>query len=125
MNYGDKPLTIPQEEDATPETGRTIRAITEVGLPALQGDEAAIAEAAEIRLAKLMAADDLLSALRTDKQETELGHMAGARPEKPVSAEEVRAAQTALNRLRHQEDAGWWLAQRDRTARELLAMFSE
>jgi hypothetical protein len=125
MNYGDRPLTIPPEEDGTPQTGRTIRAITEAGLPPLHGAEADIAVATEIRLEKLMAADDLLTLLRSDEQETELGHMAGAKPETPVSPDDVRAAQVALNRLRHQEEATWWLAHRDHAARELLAMFTE
>jgi len=125
MNYGEKPLEIPPEEGGTPRTGRSIRAITEVGLPALRGTEEDIAAAMEIRLDKLIAADDLLTELRSDEQETELGPMAGAKPERPVSPEDVRRAQMALNRLRHQEDAAWWLANRDRTARELIAMFAE
>jgi len=124
MNYGDRPLSIPPEQDATPQTGRAIRAITEVGLPPLRGTEADIAAAAGIRLDRLIAADDLLTGMRTDEQETELGHMAGATPAKPVSPDDVRRAQTALNRLRHQDDAAWWLANGDRTAEELIAVFS-
>jgi hypothetical protein len=123
MNYGDRPLNIPPEEDATPATERSIRAITEVGLPPLRGMAADIAAAHEIRLAKLIAADDLLTQLRNDEQETELGHMAGAQPSAPVSRQEVQEAQAALNRLRHQDDAAWWLAQNDRSVQELLALF--
>ena len=123
MNYGDRPLTVPPEEDGTPQTQRAIRAITEAGLPPLRGGEEDIAAAHEIRLAKLIAADDILTQLRSDEQETELGHMAGAQPQAPVSKNEVRQEQIALNRLRHQDDAAWWLAQRDRTAQELLALF--
>jgi hypothetical protein len=123
MNYGDRPLNIPPEEDGTPESERSIRAITEVGLPPLQGTEADIAAATEIRLAKLIAADDLLTMLRSDHQETDLGHMAGMQPAKPVSVDDVKRAQVALNRLRHQDDAAWWLANRDRTAQELIEMF--
>jgi hypothetical protein len=70
-----------------------------------------------------IAADDLLTQLRTDEQETELGHMAGAQPQTPVSKDEVRSEQIALNRLRHQDDAAWWLEQRDRAIKELLEMF--
>jgi hypothetical protein len=125
MNYGDKPLNIPPEEDGTPETARSIRAITEVGLPPLRGTEADIDVAGEIRLDKLIAADDVLTLLRSDHQETDLGHMAGMKPAKPVSADDVRRAQMGLNRLRHQDDAAWWLAHRDRTPLELIEMFGD
>jgi|SwirhisoilCB3_FD_contig_41_1939314_length_858_multi_2_in_0_out_0_1 hypothetical protein len=125
MNYGDRPLTIPPEEGGTPHTERSIRAITEVGLPPLRGTEADIAAATEIRLDKLIAADDILTQLRTDEQATELGDMSAIPPEAPVSKNEVQAAQAVLNSLRHQDEAAWWLAHRDRTAQQLLAMFAE
>ena len=123
MNYGDRPLNIPKEEDGTPQTDRSIRAITEVGLPPLRGTEADVATAVEIRLAILIAADDVLTDMRSDEQETALGPMAGMQPTQPTSRADVHAAQTALNRLRHQDDATWWLANRDRAARELIEMF--
>jgi len=125
MNYGDRPLTIPHEDDATPESERAIRAITEAGLPQLRGTEPEVAFAANIRLQKLISADDYLTQLRNDEQETALGPMAGAQPSAPVSKSEVRREQAALSRLRHQDDASWWIARQDRTAVELLSSFLE
>jgi hypothetical protein len=125
MNYGDKPLTIPPEEGGTPHTPRSIRAITEVGLPALQGTEADIAAASEIRLDKLSAADEVLTLLRTNQQETELGAQSANPPSIPVAESQVQVAQMALNTLRHQDAADWWLAHQDQTARQLLEMFTD
>ncbi len=125
MNYGDRPLTIPPEEGGTPHTERSIRAITEVGLPPLRGTDADIAAAVEIRLDKLEAADDVLTQMRVDEQETELGSQSANPPQVPITKEEVQTVQRALNRLRHQDEAAWWLGQQERTARELLLMFAD
>src|SRR5579862_4455591 len=124
MNYGDKPLEIPPQEGGTPETERSIRAITEVGLPSLRGTEADIGEAAALRLDKLIAADDLMTELRTEEQQAELDQQDAPNGRRTELATAVHRAQTALNHLRHQDDAAWWLMQRDRTARELLEMFA-
>jgi hypothetical protein len=125
MNYGDRPLTIPPQEGGTPETERSIRALTEAGLPALQGTPTDIEAARAIRLNKLIAADDVLTALRTNEQQTELGEASAVPPESPVSESQVQAAQRALNQLRHQEEALWWLARRECSARELVELFLE
>lgn len=125
MNYGDRPLNVPPESDATPRTERAMRAITEAGLPGLRGAPPDLEAASEVRLAKLMEADDVMTALRTAEQQTELGGDSAIQPETPVSDADVRAAQAALNRLRHQQDAAWWLAHQDRSARELMALFEE
>lgn len=125
MNYGDKPLTIPPQEGGEPETERSIRAVTEVGLPPLRGTEADITAAQEIRLDVLVAADDVLTQLRTAVQETDLGTMSANPPRVPISKDVVKSAQVALNSLRHQDDAAWWLSHRDESPRVLLQLFME
>jgi hypothetical protein len=124
MNYGDRPLELPPQEGGTPETERSIRAITEVGLPVLVGTPEDVDAAAVVRLDKLRAADDLLTELRVSEREGEVAHAVSVSSSPAVSVAEVQRAQEALNHLRHQQDAAWWLANRDRTARELLDAFA-
>ena len=102
-----------------PGSPRTVRAIAEAGLPALAGSPTDIETARDIRAAKLIAADDLLSALRGNEAMTE-EHALAAIPPPPVTHAQVQAAQAALNRLRHQTDAQWWIARQSHSAQELL-----
>lgn len=111
----------PPEADETPRTPRSQEAATEAGLPALTGSGPEIAQAEPIRTALLMDADDYLTELRTNQILTEEQQDTAVMPDQPVSAEQVRAAQMALNRLRHQTDAGWWIAHRDWGVCDLLA----
>ena len=115
-------LSLSPEDDATPHSPRAIRAVALVGVPELTGAEADIAAAAPIRERLLIAADDYLTALRGDEILTTEQTDTAISVSRPVSAAEVLAAQKALNRLRHETDAAWWLARREATIEETLRL---
>ena len=110
---------VEQPDTDEPGTPRTVRAIAEAGLPVLTGSPADIETASKIRLTKLIAADDLLSELRGNEAITE-EHAAAAIPPPHVTHTQVQQAQAALNRLRHQTEAAWWIAHQSHTAQSLL-----
>ena len=107
-----------------PGTPRTMQAITLAGLPSLEGNEAEIRVASELRVARLIEADDLLSTLRGNEAITE-EHPSGAVPIPHVTHTQVQQTQAAVNRLRHQTDARWWIDHQNETAQALLAAFFE
>lgn len=113
-------VELPETDE--PGTQRTIRAIALVGLSPLLGGEKEVALAEEIRARHLVAADDLLSELRGNEAITE-EHPAGALPVPQVTHAQVQRMQTALNRLRHQTEATWWIAQSDAPTRTLIETF--
>ncbi len=106
-----------------PGSPRTVRAIAEAGLPALTGSLTDIETARDIRVAKLIAADDLLSTMRGNEALTE-EHALAAIPPPSVTHAQVQTAQAALNRLRHQTDAQWWIANQSHSAQALLDTFA-
>lgn len=110
---------VEQADTDDPATPRTVRAIALTGVPPLTGADADIAAADPIRAARLIEADDILTALRGNETLTE-EHTAAAIPPPPVSHAQVQQAQIALNRLRHQTEAAWWLSHRNDTAQALL-----
>lgn len=105
---------VPLEE---PKAETTRENITEAALPDLVGAESEIAAAQEVRTRILMEADDLLSRLRAQERLYELPD----RNAPPGIAVWV----AALQALRGQEDAAWWLANRDAGARALLEALHE
>ena len=120
MSIEEIPIELKPPEDETPRTHRTERAVAEVGVPELVGDNKAVAQAREARSAVLIDADDILSEWRSDAISMD-GPQDPARP--PVlspAALKVRKAQRALNRIRHQTDAAWWVENGSRGARALL-----
>ena len=113
-------IEVPDTDE--PGTPRTIHAITLAGLAPLTGSEADIAVASEIRAAKLMEADDLLSNLHGNEAITE-DHTVGALPVPHTTHTQVQHMQAAVNKLRHQTEAGWWIAHQTTTAQTLLEAF--
>ena len=113
-------LTLPTEEDETPRSPRAIRAIALAGVPELAGTEADVAAALPIRERLLIDADDFLSALRSNEILTEEQADTAISIPTPASPAEVLAAQQALNRLRHQTDAAWWIGRREATIKSAL-----
>ncbi|HZO90464.1 MAG TPA: hypothetical protein VFB38_19210 [Chthonomonadaceae bacterium] len=99
-----------QSGDNLPTT--TQENITQAGLPALSGSAEQIAQAESIRTQILMRADDLVSALRAEERLFEL-----PAPHPPPAIGEVEAA---LQRLRNQADAAWWIAHGPDGAYKLL-----
>lgn len=114
---------VEQSDTDEPGTPRTIRAIAEAGLPALIGSQTDIEAARDIRIAKLIAADDLLSEMRGNEAMTE-EHALSAIPPPHVTHAQVQQAQAALNRLRHQTEAQWWIAHQSHSAQSLLDAFT-
>ncbi|HZT41053.1 MAG TPA: hypothetical protein VFA07_02630 [Chthonomonadaceae bacterium] len=112
----------PQPADETPRTPRSQQAATEVGLPALVGMPEEIGQALEIRSDILMQADDYMTQLRANQILTEEQSDTAVVPDQPVTHEQVLAAQAALNRLRHQTDANWWIAHQQDDVVSLLSM---
>ena len=108
---------IYEEPGETPGTKRTI---THGGLPELRGAEAAMARAEEIRTRILVEADDVLTRLRSDEIMTEAQKDTDIVSPRQVSKEQVHSAEIALNKLRNQADADWWLTQAERSAGEIL-----
>ena len=110
---------VEQPDTDDPATPRTIRAIALTGVPPLTGDPADVAAADGVRAARLIEADDILTELRGNQTLTE-EHTAAAIPPPPVSHAQVQQAQAALNRLRHQTEARWWLNHQNDSAQVLL-----
>ena len=106
--------------EALDETPGTKKTITEGGLPALVGAETEIGQAREVRSRILVEADDVLTRLRSDEIITEAQSDTAIVSPRQVSSDQVHAAEVALNRLRGQTDAAWWVANSGRTAGELL-----
>ena len=113
-------VELPETDE--PGTPRTIHAITLAGLSPLIGSETEIATASEIRAAKLIEADDLLSALHGNEAITE-DHTVGVIPVPHVTHTQVQHMQAAINRLRHQTDARWWIDHQAKSAQTLLEAF--
>ena len=101
------------------ETAGTKRSITEGGLPELVGSGADAAR--EIRTSILIDADDVMSRLRSDEIITEAQSDTDITSPRQVSPSQVHAAEAALNRLRGNTDAAWWLAQEARSAGDIIA----
>ena len=101
------------------ETAGTKRSITEGGLPELVGSGADAAR--EIRTSILIDADDVMSRLRSDEIITEAQVDTDITSPRQVNPGQVHSAEAALNRLRGNTDAAWWLAQEGRTAGEIIA----
>ena len=102
------------------ETAGTKQTITSAGLPAITGAETDFARAEEIRSRILLDADDVLSRLRSDQIITDAQQDTDIVSPRQVTKEQVHSAEIALNKLRGQADAGWWAAQSDRSAGEIL-----
>lgn len=102
------------------ETEGTKRTITEAALPELTGSASDVAAALEIRSRILMEGDDVLTRLRSDEIITEAQKDTAIVSPRQVTSEQVHAAQAALNRLRGNADAAWWMAQAERSAGEIL-----
>lgn len=92
------------------------------GLPPLTGNPTDVQAAGDIRISKLIEADDLLSAMRGNEAMTE-EHALAAIPPPHVTHAQVQQTQAALNRLRHQADAAWWIAHQSHSAQALLDAF--
>jgi hypothetical protein len=111
-------VELPETDD--PSTPRTVRAIALAGLPPLTGADTDAAN--DIRATKLIEADALLSDMRGSEAITE-EHPAGAIPMPPVTHAQVQQMQAALNRLRHQTEAEWWISHQHDTSQALLDLF--
>jgi hypothetical protein len=103
------------------ETPGTKRAITEGGLPPLIGADAELAQAREIRRRILVEADDVLTRLRSDEIITEAQVDTDIVSPRQVTVDQVHSAEYALNRLRNETQAVWWIAQSGRSAGDILA----
>lgn len=110
---------VEQTDNDEPATPRTRSAIAIAGVPPLTGTPADIETADDIRAAHLTKADDVLTALRGGETLYE-EHTVAAIPPVPVSHAQVQRAQAALNRLRHQTDAQWWLTHQHTPTKTLL-----
>lgn len=95
----------------------------QAGLPPLIGQPDEVKEAKTIRLAILEKADDILSQMRSDVIETASQQDTAVVPPQQVTYAQMKAAEAALHRLRHQAEARWWLDHRDRAAGELISQF--
>lgn len=111
--------------EAVDETEGTKRTITAGGLPDLQGEIGDRDRAAEIRTRILVEADDVLTRLRSDEILTEAQSDTAIVSPRQVNPAQVHAAETALNHVRRQADAAWWIAQSDRSAAEIIAALME
>ncbi len=118
----DETRGIEVADNEVPGTPRAIRAIAEAGLPPLTGSSTDVQAAGDIRISKLIEADDLLSAMRGNEAMTE-EHALAAIPPPHVTHAQVQQTQAALNRLRHQADAAWWIAHQSHSAQTLLDSF--
>jgi len=103
------------------ETPGTKRVITEGGIPELMGTPEHKAKAGEIRTRILVEADDVLTRLRSDQIITDAQKDTAIVSPRQVTSDQVVSAETALNRLRNQDSAEWWLAQDGKRAGEILA----
>ena len=110
---------VEQSDTDEPATPRTRSAIALAGVLPLTGTPDAIEVADAIRAAKLTQADEILTALRGGETLAS-EHTVAAIPPPAVTHEQVQRAQAALNRLRHQTDAQWWLTHQHTPTQELL-----
>ena len=110
---------VEQPDTDEPATPRTRGAIALAGVPPLTGTPAAVESADAIRAAKLTQADEILTALRGGET-LAAEHTVAIIPPPPVSHAQVQRAQVALNRLRHQTDAQWWLTHQHTPTQTLL-----
>lgn len=117
----DESKIWPPPADETPRTPRSQLAATEAGVPELTGSPEEIGHAEEVRAAILMQADDYMTQLRANQILTEEQSDTDVVPDQPVTHAQVLAAQAALNRLRHQTDANWWIAHRQDDLPSLLS----
>ena len=117
-------ISLPDTEDETPRSPRTIRAVALLGVLPLEGSEAAIAAATPLREARLIEADDLLTDLRTNAILTEEENDTAITAPQQITHAQVHTAQVALNRLRHQITAEWWIANQHKTTQQLLDEFA-
>ena len=106
--------------ESTGESPETQRAMTEAGLPELTGQSSEVSRAHDIRTKILMEADDVLSRLRSDEIITESQSDTDIVSPRQVTDDQVHAAQMALNRIRHQSEAAWWIAHENETAAQIL-----
>lgn len=108
------------DDSAQEHPGRTMaQRVTQAGLPALIGTAEEIAAAEPIRSRLLMAADERLSQLRSDRNEY-AAHTVEAIPTPAVMPGQVIMSETALRHLRHQVSAAWWLGHQHSDLAELL-----
>jgi hypothetical protein len=107
--------------ESTGESPGTQRAMTQAGLPELTGEPADVSRADAIRTRILMEADDVLTRLRSDEILTEAQSDTDITSPRQVSEDQVHAAQVALNKIRHQADAAWWISHEESTAEQLLS----
>ncbi len=105
----DPVIEIGPGDNESPVTPRSKQAITEVGLPELQGSPEQVARGRDARTALLMKADDYLTELRTNGVLTDSQRDTDIVSPQQVSHEQVLSAQAALNDLRHLTDAEWWI----------------
>ena len=110
-------------EEHPDETPGTKRDLAQGGLPTLTGTEAEIAQADPIRTAILVEADDILTELRSNETLTEAQADTAVHAPEQVTPWQVKEAKVALNRLRNQAEASWWIAHRSDGARALLEEF--
>jgi len=108
---------IYEEPGDTPGTKRTI---SQGGLPTLIGPQPDIARAQDIRTRILVEADDVLTRLRSDEIITDAQKDTAIVSPRQVNADQVRAAEIALNKVRGETDANWWILQANRSAGEIL-----
>lgn len=123
MTLDEQPIQLVPEEDTTPRRTDAIRAIAEVGVPDLKGTPDEVTRGREIRLRFLVEADELLTRLRTNATLTQEQSDTAIVAPQQVRAEEVHVAQVALNRLRHQDNATWWIAHEEDRLDNLLRSF--
>ncbi len=115
---------VEQSDNDEPATPRTRSAIAIAGVLPLTGTPADIETADAVRADHLTRADDILTALRGGETLYE-EHTVAAIPPAPVSHAQVQRAQAALNRLRHQTDAQWWLTHQHTPTQTLLESLME
>lgn len=106
--------------ESTGESPGTQRAMTQAGLPELTGHPSELSRADTIRTRILMEADDVMTRLRSDEIITEAQSDTYIVSPRQVTEGQVHAAEMALNRLRHEPNAAWWLTQELATAEQLL-----
>lgn len=94
--------------------------VTAAGLRGLTDESEMTEHAAEIRLRALSAADDLLTAIRSDRTLTDSEVDTAVRAPVQVLRSDLQAASSALRRLRQITDAGWWIENGDRPIADLL-----
>lgn len=110
-------------EESPDETPGTQKAVAQAGLLPLTGSAEAIAQAEAIRAQTLVDADNIITRMRSEEVLTDTDSTIVHPTTAPVTHEQVLATQAALNRLRHQTEADWWLQNGSRGAGALLNAF--